>query len=57
MSISYKEARECRFWIRLLTDSDYLTKDQGNSLTQDLEEVLKIITAIQKTTKGKMNGQ
>lgn len=57
MSISYKEARECRFWIRLLTDSDYLTKDQGNSLIQDLEEVLKIITAIQKTTKGKMNGQ
>jgi len=26
-------------------------------LIQDLEEVLKIITAIQKTTKGKMNGQ
>ncbi|HMU06197.1 MAG TPA: four helix bundle protein [Saprospiraceae bacterium] len=55
MTISYKEARECRFWIRLMTDTDYLTKEQGQSLINDLEEVLKIITAIQKTTKGNMN--
>lgn len=55
MTISYKEARECRFWIRLMTDTDYLTKEQGQSLLGDLEEVLKIITAIQKTTKGNMN--
>jgi four helix bundle protein len=55
MTISYKEARECRFWIRLMTDTDYLTKEQGQSLLSDLEEVLKIITAIQKTTKGNMN--
>jgi len=54
MTISYKEARECRFWIRLMTDTDFLTKEQGQSLLNDLEEVLKIITAIQKTTKGKM---
>jgi four helix bundle protein len=55
MTISYKEARECRFWIRLMTDTDYLTREQGQSLLSDLEEVLKIITAIQKTTKGNMN--
>jgi four helix bundle protein len=55
MTISYKEARECRFWIRLMMDTDYLTKEQGTSLISDLEEILKIITAIQKTTKGKMN--
>ncbi|HMR89603.1 MAG TPA: four helix bundle protein [Saprospiraceae bacterium] len=55
MTISYKDARECRFWIRLMTDTDYLTKEQGQSLINDLEEVLKIITAIQKTTKGNMN--
>lgn len=54
MTISYKEARECKFWIRLMTDTDFLTKEQGQSLLNDLEEILKIITAIQKTTKGKM---
>lgn len=55
MTISYKEARECRFWIRLMTDTNFLTVEQGQSLTNDLDEILKIITAIQKTTKSKIS--
>lgn len=26
LTIAYKEARESHYWIRILTDSDYLTK-------------------------------
>jgi four helix bundle protein len=54
LAISYKECRESRFWIRLLTDTDYLSKDLSKSLMIDVEELLRIIGAIQKTMKLKM---
>ena len=49
----YKEARETHYWIRLLTATDYLTKDKGESLLQDVEELLRIIGSIQKTLRLK----
>lgn len=53
ISISYKEARETRYWIRLLTDSGYITETQSVSLLNDCEELQKIITAIQRTIKSR----
>tara|TARA_R110001592_G_scaffold141264_2_gene362673 strand:- start:357 stop:590 length:234 start_codon:yes stop_codon:yes gene_type:complete len=32
LTISYKEARETKYWIRLLTDTTYLTKEQTEPL-------------------------
>ncbi len=52
ISISYKEARETHYWIRLLTDSGYISETQSVSLLSDCEELLKIITAIQRTMKS-----
>lgn len=54
LTISYKEARETRYWIRLLTDTDYITKEQSETLLIDLDEILRIITSIQKTVKAKL---
>lgn len=51
LTISYKEARETKYWIRLLKESDYLSTAQSHSLLDDIEEILKIIGAIQKTLK------
>lgn len=51
LSIAYKEARENKFWIRLLQSTGYLENDEAESLLRDLEELLKIIGSIQKTTK------
>jgi len=51
-SIAYKEARETRYWLRLLRDTDYLTPQQAESLLTDVEEVLRILASIIKTTKG-----
>ena len=51
MTIAYKEARESRYWIRLLTDTNYLKKEESESLLKDVEEIMKIITSTQKTTK------
>lgn len=52
LTISYKEARETKYWIRLLTDTDYLSKDESKSLLKDIEELLKIIGSIQKSIKN-----
>ena len=51
LTISYKEARESKYWIRLLKDTDYLSKDEAESLLTDIEELLKIIGSIQKSMK------
>ncbi|MGL4581479.1 MAG: four helix bundle protein [Flavobacterium sp.] len=51
--ISYKEARESRYWIKLLTDTNYLTIKESTSLLADIDELLKIIGSILKTIKSK----
>ncbi len=51
LSIAYKEARETAYWLRLLKDTDYLTATQFESIHADAEELCRIMTAIQKTTK------
>lgn len=53
LTISYKEARETHYWIRLLTDTDYLSKDESESLLKDTDELLRIIGSIQKTVKSR----
>ena len=53
LSVAYKEARETHYWIRLLTDTEYLTASQANSLLADADELLKIIGRILKTLREK----
>ena len=55
ITIAYKEARETHYWIRLLSDTGYIDSAQKNSLIEDIEEILKIITSIQKTIKNKIS--
>ncbi|NJP03977.1 four helix bundle protein, partial [Candidatus Gracilibacteria bacterium] len=47
ISISYKEGRETKFWIRLLRDSEYIDSKIAQSLIDDTEELLRIMGAIQ----------
>ena len=53
LTISYKEARETHYWIRLLADTGYLSKVQSESLLNDIDEIQKIIGSIQRTVKIK----
>ena len=53
LSVAYKEARETHYWIRLLTDTEYLTASQSNSLLADADELLKILGRILKTLREK----
>ena len=50
LAISYKEARETKYWLRLLSDSGHAVDD--GKLLNDCEELLRIIGSIQKTIKS-----
>ena len=53
MYISFKEARETHYWLRLLRDSDYLEPKLAQSLLKDCDELIKLLSSITKTTKNK----
>lgn len=46
MFISYKEARETYYWLRLLKDSNLIPKELARSLVADCEEIKKILSSI-----------
>ena len=49
MQIALKEANETNYWLRLLCRTDYLTETQFNSISQDMNELLRLLTAICKS--------
>jgi four helix bundle protein len=51
LSISYKEARESVYWLKLLNATGYLNNEESNSLLVDAEELCKIMGKIQITMK------
>ncbi|MFP8490128.1 four helix bundle protein [Gracilimonas sp. Q87] len=50
MSISSKEARETRYWLRLLKHSE-LTSIDLDSYLRDIDQIINILTSIVKTTQ------
>ena len=53
MNISLKEASESEYWLELLMESKYITVEQGESVLNDCREVIRLLTAIVKTTFAK----
>ncbi len=53
MGVAYKEARETRFWLRLLFTCNYMDKKMFNSLYADCDELIRLTAAIVKTTSRK----
>ena len=49
LNISLKEASETEYWLELLYESEYITKEQFESIHGNCQEILKILTAITKT--------
>jgi four helix bundle protein len=49
LTISYKEARETRYWLRLLKDTFIISEEIQQPLLNDIEEILRIIGSIQTT--------
>ena len=53
LEITYKEARESRYWRRLLKESKLLEDKLAGSFISDCEEIMKILSAILNTSKAK----
>ncbi len=54
LSISYREARETHYWLRILYDTNYIDRKLFESLLKDCEEILRILSRIQITTKSSL---
>jgi four helix bundle protein len=54
MSIASKEARETRYWLRLLNKSKIVEYDYKNYLNK-IDELIRIITAIVKTAQSNLS--
>lgn len=54
MSIAQKEANETDYWIELLFQSNYISKDEYSDCMSSLESIRKIISAIIVTSKRKI---
>lgn len=54
MSIALKETSETIYWLKLLKETDYLTEQQFHSIHGDAIEIKKILTAIIKTAKQRL---
>jgi four helix bundle protein len=54
MSIASKEARESKYWIDLLVETDYMNNEDNyvKSLIKDIEEIIKLLTSIVKSSQG-----
>jgi len=52
ITISYKEARETHYWLRLMFDTGYIDLEQKEEYISDVNELLRIIGSILKTMKG-----
>jgi four helix bundle protein len=52
MAIASKEARETKYWLRLLIHSDYLNKEDNEvrGIMKDVEDMVNILTKIVKTS-------
>lgn len=46
MGIAQKEASEVLYWIELLYETEYLSKEEFNILSNDATELIKIIKSI-----------
>lgn len=53
--ISFKECVETEYWIDLLYSTDYMTKEQFDSMDVDCIELRKILSSITKTTAENLN--
>ena len=55
MNIATKEAREACYWLRLLKDSGILSESQADSIINESDELVKILTSIVKTGQENKN--
>jgi four helix bundle protein len=51
MAIARKEMNETLYWLVILEKTEYLSREQFESINSDALEIIKLVTSIIKTTK------
>jgi len=54
LSISLKEASETRYWLKLFIETDILSSNKTKGLLTELQELIKLLNSIIKTTKDNL---
>jgi four helix bundle protein len=52
MNIALKEANETDYWLDLLHQSDYISQESYESIHPEIQELLKLLVSIVKTSKN-----
>jgi len=53
VSVAYKEARETKYWLRLLRDTGYLTDTAFEAVHDEADELCRLLSSILTSTKGR----
>jgi len=54
LNIALKEADETEYWLKRLCVGEYITQGQYESMHQDNDEIVKILTSIIRTMKNRI---
>lgn len=56
MNIALKEISETEYWLELLHESNFLNKQQFESIYSDCQEIIKLLVSIVKSTNKNLKG-
>ena len=51
--IAQKECAETEYWLELLHESDYINRQEFDSIYEDCQELMRLLVATTKTLQGK----
>ena len=52
--VTEEDESQTDYWLNLLHDNGYLNDDQFNSLNNDIQRILRLLNAIVKSTKKRI---
>lgn len=55
MYIAFKECVETQYWLELLSETEFLSKSEFESINADCEELRKLLSSITKSTGESLN--
>ena len=55
MKAASKEARECRYWLSLLKDSDLLEEELASELILDVEELIQLVSSTLEISRNRIS--
>lgn len=54
MYIAFKECAEAKYWLELLFSCEFINQNEYNSINNDCNELMKMLSAITKTTNSSL---